>query len=119
MAAPTKTEDFKPNHVIHIEGTDVDVTDHDYELSYNGGDLEKGFSIAIPALTNATVTLHGANKDEDPIDVTADLWPGATPLVAGQLYVCDINLPVKKLVVRVTPTNATNSVDLTIFSARI
>lgn len=117
MAAPTATTTTEPNLVISVTGTNVDAGNNDYTLNYNLARLRGGFSIVTGTLTNMTVTVLTANLDGTTVDITSELF-GVSSLSSSSDYVCDINLPLKQIIVRAARSNATNAVNFTIFAPR-
>lgn len=116
MAPPTTTQTVVPNYALNVTGTDIDAGNNDYELAYNPQNLKNGLSIITGTLTAVDVTVRAMNQGES-ADITNDLFAVAT-LASDTAYIADIALPVDRIIVRVARTNATNSVDLTIFAPR-
>jgi len=116
MAPPITTKTDFPNFTLNITGTNIDAGNNDYVLRYNPTYLRTGFSIVTGTLTAVDVTILAKNQGES-ADLTNDLFSVLT-LASNTPYVADIKLPVEEIIVRVARTNATNSVDLTIFAPR-
>lgn len=111
MAAPTSTVFTEPNHVIWVEGTNVDAGNHDYTVRYNQVNLSKGLSIITGTLTNMTVTVHAFNKDGQSADVTNDLF-AVGALASDTAYAWWASLPYAGIIIRAARSNATNEVNL-------
>jgi hypothetical protein len=114
MAAPTSTVFTEPNHVIWVEGTNVDAGNNDYTVQYNQVNLSKGFSIITGTLTNMTVTVRGFNKDGQAADITNDLF-AVGALSSDTTYAWWAPLPYKGITIRAARSNATNEVNLQAF----
>lgn len=117
MAAPTATTTTEPNLVIAVSGSNVDAGNNDYILNYNQAALSKGFSIITGTLTAMDVTVLATNLDGSTADVTSDLF-GVASLSSNLPYICDINIPVKSIIIRAARSNATNAINMTIVAPR-
>lgn len=115
MAAPTKEEYFTPFRVIRITGTNIDAGTFDYPIERASCNFLQGFSIVVESLTAVDVTVLAGNTAGQEKPVTSDIF-GVATLSDDKAYICDVQMPVKTLVLRITRTNATNALDLTFFA---
>lgn len=117
MAAPTSTTSYHPHYVVDISGTNVDAGNNDYALSYDQNNLSKGFSIITGTLTNMSVTILAFNKDGVAKDET-NTFTNVSTLASDSMYLVDIPVNIKGIIVRATRSNATNAVAFTIFAPK-
>jgi hypothetical protein len=117
MAVATSTIYTDPDYVIDVAGTNVDSGDVDYTAERNQADFNKGFSIVTGTLTNMTVKVFLYNKDGAAKDMTTDLF-GAAVLASDKVYLADIPVPIKGIIIRYSRSNAVNAINFTALFAK-
>ncbi len=117
MAAATEVRDTIPDIVIDVTGTNVDAGAVDYTVDRAQARFEGGFSIVTGTLTAMDVIVLGFNKSGVAKDMTNDLF-GVATLSSNTVYVADVKLPLKGVIIRYTRSNAVNAVAFTALFAK-